>query len=209
MRYFYIFLLIQIGYCAFAQEVDTTAQIPMGISEPTKYDICFGSNTAPVVMVEYASLSCPRCSEYHKHIFSQLKKEYIDSKNLYYIYRNFPTNNASILAAMLSHCYNEKSSKTIDVLFEAQSAWAFKINYQDALKNIMILGGMSEKRFDDCILNQTLRDDIIKQSFEAAKSYDIKGTPALFVNGHTVKDPMSFDEIKALIMQELESKINS
>jgi protein-disulfide isomerase len=189
--------------CTFAQALDATDKFFPEVSNPVEHDIGLGLKTAPVVMVEYASLSCPHCSEYHKQILSQLKKEYVDTNKLYYVYRNFPTNNPSILAAMLARCHSEKSAKTVDILFESQNVWAFKGNYQDVLKSIMILGGMSEKQFDSCVSNQTLRDEIIKQAFEAAKSYDIKGTPALFVNGHLVKNSMSLDEIKTLINKEI------
>jgi len=170
-----------------------------GVSIALDDDLVIGNPKASVVIVEYSSLGCPHCAEYHKYILPQLKEKYIDTKKVRYIARDFPNNNASVMGSMLARCHGEKRQKTLDVLFESQSIWAFKPNFQDHLKDIMTLGGMNEAQFNDCIHNTEMRELLLKEAYDAAKNYDVTGTPAIFVNGHKVENVMSLNEIERLI----------
>lgn len=169
------------------------------VSTLVEGDVVLGDPNSAVTVVEYASLSCPHCAEYHKYILSQIKKEYVNTKKIKYIYRDFPSNNASVMGVMLARCHGDKRQKTLDVLFESQSLWAFSDKFQDHLKDIMILGGMNEAQFNECIHNNELRENIMKAAYEASKKYQITGTPVIFINGHRVENVMSFSEIKKLI----------
>lgn len=180
---------------AYAEEQDYFPDV----STPMEDDLIVGAPKSAITIVEYSSLGCPHCAEYHKYILSQIREKYIDTNKIRYITRDFPSNNASVMGSMLARCHGEKRQKTLDILFESQHIWAFKSGFQEYLKDIMILGGMNEEQFNSCIHNTELREKLMKEAYNAVKSYNIAGTPAVFVNGHKVKNVMSITEIEGLI----------
>lgn len=67
-----------------------------------------GDENAPVVIEEYASLSCNHCASFHKDTFPKLKEEYIDTGKVYFIYNDFPLNASALDGAMVARCMPEK-----------------------------------------------------------------------------------------------------
>src|SRR4051812_35808270 len=53
-------------------------------------DMVMGAATAPVTLIEYASLTCPHCAAFNSGTFPQLKANYIDKGLVKYVYRDFP-----------------------------------------------------------------------------------------------------------------------
>ena len=47
---------------------------------------------APVTIIEYASMTCPHCARFHETTFPELKKRYIDTGKVRFIFREFPLN---------------------------------------------------------------------------------------------------------------------
>ena len=63
-----------------------------------------GSDTAPIVMIEYHSLDCSFCAKFHAESYPQLKRDYIDTGLVRFVYRDFPLSWAALEAAILTHC---------------------------------------------------------------------------------------------------------
>lgn len=105
-----------------AQTVDTAALLTPG-SLPDKI---LGSADAPVTVVEYASMTCGHCANFHMNTYPHLKKEYIDTGKVRFIFREFPLDPVALAAFMLARCMPEdKYFDTVDTLFEKQRTWAF------------------------------------------------------------------------------------
>src|SRR5262245_60622491 len=66
-----------------------------------------GKSDAPVVMIEYASATCPHCAQFHRDILPQLRSEYIDTGKLRFIYREFPLDKVAMGASILVRCVPE------------------------------------------------------------------------------------------------------
>ena len=64
---------------------------------------CWGTD-APVTVVEYASATCPHCAAFHKNVFPELKKTYIDTGKVRFIFREFPHDQLALAAFMLARC---------------------------------------------------------------------------------------------------------
>jgi protein-disulfide isomerase len=101
-------------------------------------DIVYGDKSAPVVMIEYASLSCPHCAAFHHEAFDKMKAEYIDTKKVQFIHRSFPLNQPALSASMFANCQANTSNKEdvaekyyslIKALFKTQDSWAFDAKY--------------------------------------------------------------------------------
>lgn len=174
-------------------------------------DIILGNKSAPVVVVEYASLSCPHCSAFARESFERLKSEYIDTGKIQFVYRNFPLNQSALTAAMFALCQAhdnknelpEKYYATLKALFKTQDSWAFDEKYEEKLEAIAKLDGMSSERFKSCVNDKSLQEKILNIRMDAAKNLQLKSTPSFFVNGEISEGYVDYQTIKKLIDKKL------
>ncbi|MBL6664464.1 MAG: DsbA family protein [Rickettsiales bacterium] len=170
-----------------ASQKPTKKYQAQGLLKVTKSDRILGDKNAPIVMVEYASLSCPHCASFNRESFGKIKKKYIDSGKLLFVYRNFPLNQPALNAAMYASCHakddNEKYFLIIKNLFKTQDAWAFDARFEKRLEALAKLEGMSESDFKKCMNNEQLKQDLLTHRIAVAKSLNVKSVPAFFING--------------------------
>ena len=174
-------------------------------------EFVLGNANAPVLLIEYASLSCPHCADFSREAFEKLKAEYIDSGKVKFVFRNFPLNQPALVAAMFAQCQaddnkgqdNEKYFSTVKALFKTQDTWAFDDKFSEKLSAIAQLDGMSADRFQKCILDKTLQDKILHERMEAAKSLQLRSTPSFFINGEIVEGFVDYKSLKKVIDTKL------
>ena len=63
-----------------------------------------GTKNAKVKLIVYESLTCSHCANFHKDIYPELKKEFIDEGKVNIEFRNFPLDLAALNAAKIAHC---------------------------------------------------------------------------------------------------------
>ena len=81
-------------------------------------DIVRGSANAKVLVVEYASMTCPHCAATQKEVIPQFIKNYVDAGKVKYVFRDFPLDGAARLASALAHCQKgDNYYAFIDMLF--------------------------------------------------------------------------------------------
>ncbi len=173
-------------------------------------DFVIGDRAAPLVMFEYASLSCPHCSAFYRETFEKLKEEYIDTSKVLFIFRHFPLDRPALVAAMFATCQAQdnksdstKFYSTLKSLFKAQDSWAFDSKFDQKLEGIARLDGMSSERFTQCIQNQDLQDKILTTRVDAAKTLQIKSVPTFFINGESLEGYIDYLTIKKFIDSKL------
>lgn len=161
-------------------------------------DKMMGDEKAKIVLVEYSSLACPHCADFHINTLPQLEKNYIDKGKLIYVHRNFPTNKPSLIASMLASCSKNYFS-FLNGLFLSQESWVYTSNFEDALCNIAKLSGMEKSEFDQCVHNNDLKDKIYNSAFQASKILEINATPVFFLNGERIEGALSYDSFASKI----------
>ncbi len=88
---------------------------------PQLGDRVLGKDDAPVAIVEYASMTCPHCAMFHEKTYPELKKRYIDTGKVRFIFREFPLDPLAAGAAMLARCApKEQYFPLIETLFQEQ-----------------------------------------------------------------------------------------
>lgn len=169
-------------------------------------DLVLGKADAPVTIIEYASMTCPHCANFHKTTYAALKTKYIDTGKVRFIFREFPLDELAVAASMLARCVGggDKSMALIDVLFASQDKWAVRAPVP-VLTQIAKQAGMTQKSFEECLSNQKLHDDILAMRERGSKDYKVESTPTLFVNGKMVKGGASIEEIEKVIAPLLKS----
>ena len=176
------------------------------VSIASSEEISLGSKQAPVTIIEYGSLTCDNCLSFHKYVYPQFKKHYIDTGTVRFIFRHFPTGGAAVYGARAADCAGDKYYEMLDTLFSTVGSW-IRAEDKDAIfvKYATSLGVNSEA-FIACIGNKKHLDDILHQQKAAKKDLDVTGTPTFFINGKIVRGKRSFVEMKALISEALNKK---
>jgi protein-disulfide isomerase len=159
-----------------------------------------GDPKAPVTIIEYASLTCPHCAEFHTTVLPELKERYIDPGKVRLIYRDFPLDQQALNAAALAHCAGpDRYFGFLDVLFETQATWARAADPVVALKRLGKLGGLTEQEIDACMADEALTEQILRTRLDGQNQFQIGSTPTFVIDGKTYAGSRDIDEFAALI----------
>ena len=145
-----------------------------------------GETKAPVTIVEYASMTCGHCANFHNTIYPALKAKYIDTGKARLIMREFPLDDRATGAAMLARCTGEgKTFPLISALFAKQEEWAFvsKEAFVPELAKIARQAGFTEDSLRTCLRDQALMDKILDGRRRAVDEFGVNSTPTFFING--------------------------
>jgi len=173
--------------------------------EVTKDDFSLGKDIAPVTVIEYSSLTCPHCAQFHQAAFPVLKSEFIDTGKVRFVFRDFPLDQVALSGSMVARCAGRnKFFAFIDTLFAQQTGWANDPNPLEALSRIARLGGLSQANFKKCLKDKKIADKIIKQRMYGDKIYAINSTPTIIINGRKFSGGLSVEQLRALLNKLLE-----
>ena len=167
-------------------------------------DQALGSPDAPVTVVEYASLTCSHCADFHANVYPGLKEKYIETGKVRYILREFPLNNQAFAAAALARCLDDKQFfPFIDALFKTQETWSCQnCNVEAELKKLWKQAGGGEEQFKQCLdpkTNKAKLDAILAIRKRGSDEFKVDATPTLFVNGERLTGINSIEQLdKAL-----------
>ena len=152
-------------------------------------DLVLGKADAPITVVEYASMTCGHCANFHTKVFPTLKEKYVDTGKVRFIMREFPLDNLAAAASMLARCAGEgKTFPLISVLFAKQDEWAFvKGDPRPELFKFAKQAGFTQESFDKCLTDQKLLDDIAAVRARAADTFGVNSTPTFFINGKKIE----------------------
>ena len=178
-------------------------------------DMAIGPADAKVTVIEYASLACHVCFDFHEKIWPQLKANYIDTGKIRFIFREFPTGQPQIATAehLLARCMSptpETYFEAVDLFFGQQPA-VFEAagagQVREKLLSIAKTGGLSEEQFTKCIADPAQIARLNKVAEEGTKKYKIEGTPTIIINEevltNTVADPYTYEKIAKAIDAKL------
>ncbi|MBI1331005.1 MAG: thioredoxin domain-containing protein [Alphaproteobacteria bacterium] len=159
----------------------TTSRIEIGPNEHT-----LGDPKAPIQIVEYGAPVCPHCSHFNETVFPLLKKEYIDTGKVYYVFRVFPLHSADTAVEGMASCLPKDSYfQFLDLMFRNQPRWDPEYQVQDVHAGLIAMGrlaGMSEAQVDSCIAKPDIAALVQKNGQEAMGTYGINSVPSFIVN---------------------------
>lgn len=165
---------------------EEAAPVNAGAASVKPTDRALGDPGAPVTIIEYASVTCSHCAEFHGTTYKKIKEEYIDTGKVLFVFREFPTAPAdrAIAGFLLARCLpEERYFPMIDVLMRTQPKWAFAEDSFAVLKNLAINSGLTEDQFTACLADKDGRQRIEDTVDEAVKKLDVTGTPSFIING--------------------------
>ena len=165
-------------------------------------EMVMGDDKAPVTVIEYASMTCPHCAHFQEVTFPELKKRYIDTGKVRYIFREFPLDSLAAAAFMLARCSGQddktKYFAMIDTMFRQQQQWAVEKPIPPLLA-IAKQAGFTEKSFDACLSNQKVLDGIESIRQRAVNQFKVESTPTFFINGTKFPGALSIEDMAKAI----------
>lgn len=173
-------------------------------------DCVLGNAEAPVTIVEYASLTCGHCANFHTTILPDLKKKYIETGKVKLVFREFALNQLDAAVYMLTRCALNADGKAegvdqsryfalIDVFFQQQRTWAFGGDPLAAVTAITRQAGITQAQFEACLNNQGILDALNSTRERAANVFGVDSTPTFFVNGKRVLGAQPVAEFEKII----------
>ena len=158
-----------------------------------------GSADAPVTIVEYASMTCPHCADFHANTFPALKERYIDTGKVRLVFNNFVLNGVDMRASMMARCVpDDHFFGLTGVLFKTQNVWARAADPLAEMAKIGRLAGLDEARFTACMASEPLLNGLIEMRQKGTDA-GVASTPTFIIDGERVVGGHSIEEMAAII----------
>lgn len=149
-------------------------------------DMSLGNPKAPVHVVEYLSLTCPHCAEFHHEVFPAFKAKYIDTGRVYFTIRELLTAPAQVAAAgfLMARCNGGKNYfPIVEQVFKSHPRWQAGGSIKPIFVEIAKANGLTEAQFEACIVDEAAGNALQKRLEYAIGVDKVTGTPTFFVNG--------------------------
>jgi len=159
-------------------------------------EMAMGPQDAPITIIEYASMTCPHCKNFHETTWPELKKNWIETGKARFIFREFPFDRPGLAAAMLARCGgDDRFFSFIDVLFATQAQWSRSRDPMGELRKIAALGGVNDDQFNQCMTNPKLEEVVLNSRLEAHQTYQVNATPTLIINGEKYEGAHDYNSL--------------
>ena len=183
-----------------AQEVGEQVSNPGPLPEQA-----FGKKDAPVTIIEYASLTCGHCRNFHLTTWPELQEKYVDTGKVRFIIREFPLDPRATAGFMLARCAGEdKWYPTVDLLYRSAESWTQVSDAATGLKQVMGMTGMTGKDVEACLADQQLLENVNAVALKGSEM-GVTSTPTFFINGEMYPGAMSIEQFSEIIDPLLEN----
>lgn len=179
-----------------ASEVDTSSIVEMVQGNPD----------AKVEVIEYASYTCPHCANFHTSAYKELRKNYIDTGKIKFVYREVYFDKYGMWASMIARCGGaEKFFGITDLIYAGQKDWSrqgSELGIANALRKIGRVAGLEESVIETCLQDGDKVRTLVAWFQENAQRDDISSTPSFIING-TKYTNMNYTDFAAILDAEL------
>ena len=160
--------------------------------------ITVGNKDAKITIIAFESLTCSHCANFHKNVYPELKKEYLDTGLAKIEFRHFPLDIAAFNASKVAQCNNDGNSDILESLYANQQKWVRGSSVEEANKNLQIFlknEGFSID-FESCVNNKNIEDFVLNDRIEGAKNFKISSTPTIIINNKKFEKKLNYKNLK-------------
>ena len=127
------------------------------VNAKTDEETFLGNKDAKIIVIEYASMTCAHCASFHEKVYPKIKKNYIDTNKIKYVFRDFPLDKQALFASVLAKCApKDKYFDFVKLILANQKKW---VSNDDAF----IYANQSSS--DGTYLVNELRDNTVTDKF--------------------------------------------
>ncbi len=187
-----------------------------------------GNPNAKVKLIEFASLTCPHCKDFHAAAMTSIKNKYVASGNVSYEFRNFVLNGPDYAASLLARCQGAGPFfGLLGAFFTDQTSWTepfMKLTPEDSarigalpqdqqiaamasagqLDAYVRTRGIPRAKFDACLADPKAIKTIADLRTQATDQYKLTGTPGFIINGNTQADVYDWKTLEPRLIAALQ-----
>ena len=191
----------------FALPFAANAQSSDADAETTEIiDMVQGAEDAPITVIEYASFTCPHCARFHSDVYKLLRKNYIDTGKIKFIFREVYFDKYGMWASMIARCSGpDRFFGMTDLILNSQNTWARAgddLAIVEALRKIGRLSGMQDAALDSCLQDGDKLRALVGWYKENAQRDGIQSTPSFLIDGQPYKN-MNYEEFAKILDEKL------
>ena len=160
--------------------------------------IFVGNKDAKITIIAFESLTCSHCANFHKDVYPQLKKEYLDTGLAKIEFRHFPLDVAAFNASKVSQCKNDGDSAILNSLFANQQKWVKGNSVEEANKNLQKFLNSEgfDLNFEKCINNKEIEDFVLNDRIDGVKKFKVNATPTIIINDEKFEKSLNYKNLK-------------
>jgi len=181
--FFTLLIFIGVSSTSYAQEIKR---------------IVVGNADAKISIIAFESMTCSHCADFHKNVFPELKKEYLDTGLAKIEFRHFPLDIAALNASKISQCKNDGSSEILESLYVNQQKWVKGKSIQQANKNLQKF--LKEEGFnidfESCLNNKEIEDFVLNDRIDGVKNFKVNATPTIIINDEKFEKTLNYKNLK-------------
>ena len=160
--------------------------------------ITVGNKDAKITIIAFESLTCSHCANFHKNVYPELKKEYLDTGLAKIEFRHFPLDIAAFNASKVAQCNNDGNSDILESLYANQQKWVRGSSIEEANKNLQkfLVSEGYNVDFEKCINNKEIEDFVLNDRIDAVKKFKISSTPTIIINDKKFEKSLNYKNLK-------------
>jgi len=160
--------------------------------------IVIGNADAKISIIAFESLTCSHCANFHKDVFPDLKKDYLDTGLAKIEFRHFPLDIAAFNASKVAQCNNDGDSKILNSLFANQQKWvkgSSAVEANQNLKKFLESEGFNID-FETCINDEKIEDFVLNDRIDGVKKFKVNSTPTIIINDKKFEKTLNYKNLK-------------
>ncbi len=167
-------------------------------------DSIWGSEDAPITIVEFSDYECPFCQKWYQEVLSPLMAEYPDQ--IRFVYKDFPLagiHSEAVSSAIAANCAGEQDAYWAyhNALFDRKYGLG-----ADAYPKYAATWGLTRKPSHNAWKKSATKTRSWR-TMEYATGIGIQSTPTFFLNGIPIVGAQPYDLFKQVVELELAGKI--
>ena len=163
--------------------------------------IVSGKIDANITIIAYESLTCSHCANFHKNVYPQLKKDFIDTGLAKIEFRHFPLDIAAFNASKITQCEQNQSLKILESLYFNQQAWVKGSTVEEVNTNLekFLLKEGFNINFEKCINDKEIEDFVLNDRIEGTKNFKVNATPTIIINNEKFEKSLNYENLKKFL----------
>jgi protein-disulfide isomerase len=160
--------------------------------------ISVGEKNAKIKIIAYESLTCGHCADFHKNVYPNLKKDFIEKGLVKIEFRHFPLDIAAFNASKIGQCNNDGNADVLNILFSGQKKWAKGKTPEEVtgyLKKFLTDEGVKVD-FEKCLADKAIEDYVLNDRIEGVKKFKVNATPTIIINEKKFEKALNYKNLK-------------
>jgi protein-disulfide isomerase len=142
-----------------------------------------GDPKAPIKVVEFFSMTCGHCANFHNVTFPKVKSDMIERGLIQFEMRPFPLDGLALRAHALARSLpTTRYFLMVKALMSQHKQWVRAEDPLAALMKIARLAGISGAEFNKIMSNRALLEKLVEMRQTALDDWNVSSTPSFVIN---------------------------